>query len=336
MPLTSDLGLRVLDGQKSIHRSRSPNHSDICDGLSCDYPLLPGGSSPSDFEAWLTSLAEPQPYLFGPENDRRRALFDELAGLIDIQIKFAEAQVMCGSEPPEWLVSLVTAWHKHQASVVTFNYDTIVEATFDFIRVPDPTQDEKFPITHLQLGPSLVPNWAVMYGGLRLPPADTFDYIKLHGSTHWYWDDTTRASDSIVQVGLRSGWNQPEPFYSSEELAFRAPGKAAMIVPPTTAKSAYFDNPMIRLLWRMAYQATLAADRVFVLGYSLPIADLLVRTMIGDAIRNGRRKSVWIVNPDETVAQHFAEFETELVDTHSGDGFKGMVHFVEEYLSLTN
>ena len=108
-----------------------------------------------------------------------------------------------------------------------------------------------------------------------------------------------------------------------------------MIVPPTTAKSAYFDNPMIRLLWRMAYQATLAADRVFVLGYSLPIADLLVRTMFGDAIRNGRPKSIWIVNPDGAVAERFAEFEADVILTHCGDDFKGMGRFVEDYLSVS-
>ena len=218
MPLTSDLGLRVLDGQRSIHRSRTPNHSDICDGLSCDYPLLRGGRFPNDFEAWLTSLAEPQPYLFGPEDDRRKALFEELAGLIDLQIKFAEAQVMCGSEPPEWLVSLVTAWHTSQTRVVTFNYDTIIEATFDLPSSTRSHSGQEASDHASPAGPSLVPNWAVMYGGLRLPPAKTFDYIKLHGSTHWYWDETTRASDSIVQVGLRSGWKTPEPFYSSEEL----------------------------------------------------------------------------------------------------------------------
>jgi hypothetical protein len=334
MPLTADLGLRVLDGQKSIHRSRATSHSDVCDGLSCDYPLLAGGRHPDDFEAWLTSLAEPQPYLFGPENDRRKALFEELAGLIDVQIKFAEAQVLSGSEPPAWLTSLVDVWHRSKANVLTFNYDTIIEATLDFIRIPDPTQKNEHPITHLQLGPSLIPNWGVMYGGLRLRPAETFDYIKLHGSTHWYWDETTKASDSIVQVGLRSGWVQPDPLYSSEELEFRAPGKAAMIVPPTTAKSVYMGNPIIRLLWRMAYRAMLAADRIFVLGYSMPPGDLLVRTMIGDSIVNGRQKSIWIVNPTEAVAGRFEGFDAEVITTHCGEGFRGIDAFVQEYLSV--
>jgi hypothetical protein len=336
MPLTADLGLRVLDQQRSIHRSRTSHHSDICDGLSCDHPLLPGGANPPESEAWLSSLAEPQPYLYGPENDRRRALFEELAGIIDLEIKFAEHQAMSGSEPPDWLVSLIAAWHEQRAAVVTFNYDTLVEATFDHMRIPDPRHHEDHPMKHQQLGPSIIPNWAAMYGGLRLPPADSFRYVKLHGSTHWYWDETTRAADSIVQVGLRSGWQQPEAAYSSEDLAFRAPGKVAMIVPPTTAKSVYLDNPIIRLLWRTAYQALMSADRLFVLGYSLPAADLLVRSMLDDAVMSGRGREIWIVNLDGEVVQKFVDFGVDLIETHSGNSFSGMAAFVDEYTSSTN
>ncbi len=80
MPITNELGNRVIGQQQSIHASKTTSHSSICDGLSCDWPVLPREFPDIDFEGWLSELGEPQPYLFGPENDRRRALFDELAG----------------------------------------------------------------------------------------------------------------------------------------------------------------------------------------------------------------------------------------------------------------
>jgi hypothetical protein len=334
MPTVNELGLAVLRTQRSIHGSKTQIHSDQCDGLSCDFPVLPPGvACPDDFESWLSSLAEPQPYLHGPENDRRRAIFDELAGVIDIRIKQAENQAMSGVEPPEWLTNLIITWHSWRANVITFNYDTIVEATVDWVRLANPQGTNGEAITHHHVGPSIVPNWAPMWTGPRLAPAQTFNYFKLHGSTHWRWDEMTRAADSIVQVGLRSGWNRGIA-YSTDELDFRAPGKVPLIVPPTTGKSIYLDNPIIRYLWRTAHQRLMEADRVFVIGYSLPPGDLLVRSMLDDALRVREGTSIWIVNPDGSVAERFAKFGREVIATYCGDGYTDMEAFGLQYLEM--
>src|SRR5262245_19044366 len=128
----------------------------------------------------------------------------------------------------------------------------------------------------------------------------TFQYRKLHGSTNWHWDETTRAADSIVDIGLEHVWRESEPRYPPDEHESRAPGKVPMIVPPMTSKSGYFDNPVIRDLWRGAFEALRGARRVFVIGYSMPPGDSLVRSMMNDAIQPGQE--FWIVNPSGTVA----------------------------------
>ena len=300
MPGTDELGRRVIDQQTSIHRARPRDHSSICDGLSCDAPILPADRSGLDFEQLLSQLAEPQPYLLRPENMQRSALFEQLSGLIELQINFAVHQSLSGQSVPEWLAKLVTLWHAERSSVITFNYDTIVEATFDALSLQNGESER--PLMHYQLGPTPLPVTGSFYGGSsRAEPADTMSLIKLHGSTNWYWDESSRTADSIVQIALRSKWSDSEPAYSTGSE--KAPGKVPLIVPPTMGKSTFFANPVVTELWHDAYLALMGAERVFVLGYSLPLTDLLVRSMLDSSMIG--EKDIWIVNPDGTIADRF-------------------------------
>lgn len=180
MPLTYELGLRSIDQVKSADGARVPQdqHSTRCDGLSCDglSPLPTFVSQALDFEEWSSTLAESQPFHLPPENARRQALFSELTGAIAWVIDTAVAMTVQGHPPPDWLERLVMNWHYRQTQVVTFNYDTLIEATLDYLLIAlDPNNpNSRDTVNHVNLGPAIIPNWAVMYGGLRLREADTF------------------------------------------------------------------------------------------------------------------------------------------------------------------
>jgi hypothetical protein len=121
----------------------------------------------------------------------------------------------------------------------------------------------------------------------------------------------------MVDVGQFLGWNYPQhvkPLYG------RAPGKVPVIVPPTLSKSGFFNNPIIRQIWRGAYEAIRNTDRVFVIGYSLPEGDLLVRSLLTEATRDGRDRQFVVVNPDaaivkrlSSVVQNVEQFEASNV-----------------------
>jgi hypothetical protein len=306
MPSTNELGRRVLEVQELIHDSRvDSRHSNICDGLSCDWPVIESTVLVGqNFEEWLSTLAESQPYLLSPENDRRHALFTELTGVIATQIDSAVGVVTSTWDAPEWLLRLVRLWHHAEADVVTFNYDTLVESAVERAAIPHP-DDPKRQLAHVNVGPSVLPWWdAGGYTGLRHRAAKTFRYFKLHGSTDWFWDEVTRTADSMVEIGLRHMWGEDVPRYDDEERTHRAPGKVPMIVPPTTTKTGYFDNPVIRHLWHGAYRALQAADNVFVIGYSVPPADTLVRWMLASSLSDA---AVWVVNPAGEVGNRVAE-----------------------------
>ena len=69
------------------------------------------------------------------------------------------------------------------------------------------------------------------------------------------------------------------------------------MVPPLATKSVYYGNPLTRQLWQDAYDALRSASRITLVGYSLPVADVVVAGMLRSAI-SGQHVQLEIVNRD--------------------------------------
>lgn len=74
-----------------------------------------------------------------------------------------------------------------------------------------------------------------------------------------------------------------------------------MIIPPIADKSMTVQNTTIRSQWLTAAKWLHNAGRVFILGYSLPATDLMVRFWLTEAAD----KDIIVVNCDEQVRTHF-------------------------------
>lgn len=328
MPTTDELGAQAIELLRSIHRASPRTHSSTCDGISCDHPMLVNGKPPGgSFEVWLSRLAEPQPYRFEHENAIASSLYEQLANAVADTILRA-TQRCCDRQPATeaaWFGPLLTAWHQRRADVVTFNYDTLVEARFDALQIVDgPSMSRSFD--HRDLGPQLLPEAGVLDGGSVGPIPSSFNYMKLHGSVHWYWDPMTKSADSMVDVGLPARWphNPNDQSWQPEELV---PGRRPVIVPPTTSKTAFFNNPVIRHLWRKAFEAVRAADRLILIGYSLPTYDLLVGSLLDDAARQRGGIAAMVVDlTPEPVATRLAGLGYHVTATFSDIG-----EFVDSY-----
>lgn len=335
MPTTDGLGGTVLAHQRGIHGSQSEVHSSNCDSISCRGNTLVNGTWPApNFEVWLSRLAEDQPYLYEPDNYERRALYERLAALV-AQVIDTTAGWAMRSDPPVWFMELVRRWMHDGASVVTLNYDTFVESMVEHLacgRDKEPTAQ----LYSVPIRPRLIPlnpHLVEPVGSPTMNARKGFDpggleLFKLHGSTRWYWDDQTRSTDSMVDIGQGSGWYLNR---SAEADGRKVPGKAPVIVPPTTTKSRFFANGIIRELWRGAYEALRCADRVFVLGYSLPPADLVVQSLLTEAFAV-KSPEVFVVNIEPTIADNFAH-----LGVHRNTEFcfreDPIPTFVERYLS---
>ena len=132
-----------------------------------------------NIELWITYLSQGQPWLTDSEN-----LYNQhLAGLIREQIAdiIGNAQTDAESQSPEWLKRLIKSWHQQQATVITLNYDTLIEKTTREIVISEDNLDKIIPV---QIYPPYFANirsrsGAGLWGTNKIA---TFSLMKLHGS----------------------------------------------------------------------------------------------------------------------------------------------------------
>lgn len=108
-PLVDELGELVRDK--------------VPDALISDPPKFVGGS----FERWLSRIVEPQPDLNDAANLGNARDFEVVTTAIHEIMVNIEAEVF-RKKIPWWLLRFAGLLHAERATVVTFNYDTVIEA----------------------------------------------------------------------------------------------------------------------------------------------------------------------------------------------------------------
>jgi len=242
------------------------------------------------FEAWLSRLAEPQPDLRDDENLHNQAWFVRLTEILREVLVRRQNEVMA-SAPPWWLRRLIGVAHQARLTVISFNYDTLLEAACNACVVWDWVNSTWVGSTDLVQNLPPVP---VLAGTFATPPADTFRLFKLHGSVDCWWVDGDATGATIVR-SPGGPWRQPGP--GDHARAGALAGRTPFVVPPAAAKSHFYRNPVTRELWQQAAAALQAADSVALIGYSWPVTDLVTSGMFADRLR-GRDVTVEVVNPN--------------------------------------
>ncbi len=243
------------------------------------------------FEAWLSRLAEPQPDLLDHENQSNHGLFLHVTDNIHTIVAQCQLEVLAG-QPDWWLQRLVGLMHTGHSDVITFNYDTLIEHTVEYLH---PGQWPVGDIAHAFRLVRDVPPFYRPPGFIRASSADTFRLLKLHGSLDTFWVPGDSSGATIQRWELPGGWGDPQGV-DEDRRRQALPGRSPFIVPPAAAKSAFYNNPVTRELWRSAAEALRAADRVALIGYSLPPTDLVTSGMLIDAL-SGTDTLVDVVNP---------------------------------------
>lgn len=299
MPLTFEVGRRIME-QLSVDEESLPLLT-TAERSAAERGLVPY----DDLEVWLSSLAAPQPYHSRRERFRRAALFDTVAARVADEIRRCEAEAK-QDEPPEWLRVLASSLHFARSSVITFNYDTLLEATIGWLNLwgPDPTDATNFNRVqpHSLVGdlPPAMPVNGRRYSDLY---AESFRLHKLHGSTTWFGRQT--GSDDLYSIirddRMIRGWAQL-PTKQTPPIA----GLENIIVPPIADKSQLYNNSTIATIWADAATALRNASTVALLGYSLPSTDYSAVALLGENVPP--EASVVIVNPDhEPIANRVAK-----------------------------
>jgi hypothetical protein len=256
--------------------------------------LIAGRIPFDNLELWLSSLAERQPYMIGSDSLRNRALFEDITQLLVLLVADAESNV---AQSPGWLRRLLRLWHRRQSTVITFNYDTIVESTAVQLGFPSADGD----IVSSILGQ--LPRLAIPLQVNELPVS--FHLLKLHGSLDWYWNPDDQSGESLCRL--------PTDNYDAQARAAVA-GKRPFIVPPLVTKASFYSLGLLRELWRNAAMALQRAESVTVIGYSVPLSDLATAAMLAEA---GRSYGWHIVNPEAaSVSERLSHLRVDVLEAH--------------------
>jgi hypothetical protein len=210
------------------------------------------------------------------------------------------------AEPiPQWLWDLCQVWHERRITLITFNYDTLIARAAAAVGLYD--WESRQGVTPDDVIDRLPP-WSpgpARVGGRAIP--DTMRLKKLHGSVAWYAvpGDFTGAT-----LARRSVFGWENHALDPDELRREFPGREPFIVPPASAKSGFYRNPVLRQLWQDAGTALSQANEVHLVGYSLPPADLVTRGMLLDRTSATAQWTVTDIHPervaDELSALGFA------------------------------
>ena len=262
---------------------------------------VPGVGTPiaKDFEAWLNYLVSTPPWLSDPDRLRNRAAFFDVAAAIHQAL--TEAQLRTTNDPRrEWLQKLVMHWQENSASVITLNYDILVELAWltEYQQSRHVAQD----LYSVAITPIETRTGAVK-GYTPEPEGQGMRLLKLHGSlTWWYSGDGSPPGDPVYDQGAQGPW---EYFSRQDHHRQYVIDKAPMIVPPTAVKSEYYGNQIIRSLWVQAAEALRDADEIVIMGCSLPPSDLLFRSMLATEVKAGA--AIVPVNLREDVANELEQ-----------------------------
>ena len=229
-------------------------------------------------ELWMTYLAQSQPWLDEVANRYNQAVAVQIREHIrrfvdDRTWRSMTPTAILSDHPstkPQWLNSLIQQWHDNRATVISLNYDTLIERaslTLSDGNAPDSIHLRNMYPPYF----SNMANRATLVVGPN--PMDTFRYFKLHGSVNWHYSGRDDFFGETIYHSHVSPWGQNMVEYERDSLE-SAGDKTPLIIPPVTEKTTYFNNETVRRLWRDASLALSNATRVFVIGYSLPLSDL--------------------------------------------------------------
>ena len=292
------------------------------------------GANGDDVEALLGYLAEDQPWQNDAVNLRNRgALADVLLFLANT---LWSAQQMALDEPmPEVLQSLIRRWHADRTKVITFNYDTLVEAALN-----DLATELGLPRNYAHPGlstldlPELSERHAKHGFSFGRPMGDTFALLKLHGSLNWlYSGEHGGYGDVMYESGQVGSWHSRNST-SLQGILDAAPGLEVALLPPTPTKFGMMANGMLRALWQRAANAIITAERIIVIGYSVPQSDRVVRGMLSVMAMPSdlmKREIIPVNISTDIVAVCRAIFrDCEVVEDYCGDHL-ALDRFVADY-----
>ncbi len=302
----------------------------ICATIKDLPPNLTRGTS---FEDWLSRLAEPQPDQSIESNLLRQSHFHSIVRTMAAELEAAQDKSI-SLRLPAWLYQFITVAHFWQSTLISFNYDTLIEHTTPGCQLQMRNPVQIPPTIPLSSGDA-IGQMPPLPNGPSRAPFPSFRLLKLHGSLAWSWDfgDTTgltiarmpidneeELANTIVKTSsgvfgdARAMIAEP-PEDAMSRKARLLPNRTHFIAPPSGPKSSYYQNPFMAQLWKNARLALENADEVYFVGYSMPRADATARGLLRESLRPNA-KIIVVNTAPELIVQQIDEWGLKVDGVH--------------------
>jgi hypothetical protein len=313
MPLLQDLAERIRE--KFQPRNRIP-------------PAV-AAMMQENFAHALSYLEQAKPWVTEADNLRLRALFLDISNAIahDLDETVKGAAETLGRDPPAWLSRLLRHWHEHRCTVLTLNYDTLIETAAAQL------DGGGVRIQAADIYPPLLTDAGLRSGGPQAERrGESFRLLKLHGSTNWYYSGRTSAHGEPIYFvpPPLPGRDDDNGRREHEQRLKAVADKYPFLVPPIYDKSPLLTHETIRALWFEAGEALKLSRRVVCMGYSLPESDLTMQHFLRTTCRDDA--CIAVVNQSD---QAIGNFERLFRGTHvrvepCANGKNCIADFVED------
>ncbi len=212
-------------------------------------------------------------------------------------------------------------------SLLTLNYDEVLDyALYDLSPKSqdgslshDSMLDRSYFLlqdTHLIDG-----DWPTLYHGEK----GLGLYLKLHGSISWLYCPNPSCGNHQQFFPARVDWKiKPQ---KGEPCSRCGSSLEIVIVPPSVSKS-FSRFPKLGFLWRLAYEELVQADRIVLIGMSIPESDFNLRWLFRETSRRrGKPVGLEIVNKDPNVIK---KAESLFPKVSSVEGFLDLGSYVKQ------
>jgi len=268
-----------------------------------------------DIERLMTRLHGGMPYDYSHEANKE---IDLLLKEIKMAFRRRLDEAKSGKKHENELNKFAQYCVDNCISCITFNYDDVLDqALWEYKKIAIP-----HPGIHQYWHPDGGYGFFCKPSHTCIRTVDVYKdrsvplLLKLHGSVNWrirLGYPRPYTSDAIVHdeswyppaLGNHLPIDHNVDFESIEDHLEVEP----FIVPPVLIKSDLVEQPILRLVWSLAYKELWEAKQVTFAGYSLPITDLASSFLFNEALRKLEHRNIRIVNlaKDEARRQEIRE-----------------------------
>lgn len=287
------------------------------------------GSVQPDFELAMTFLSQRHPWLTEDDYLANKSLSLKIAKAIGDTIEGRTDSII--KRPcPRWLKRIVHLMHAWRSSIITLNYDTLLESAFSLIHTGEKlTGISTYAREYLDATALYPINFRNEKSSAGL--FSTSELLKLHGSTNWLYSGRTSFLGESFELIPVESWSDQNPQNSiarSRHWRYKT-SRQPLIVPPVADKIGHFENEDMRHLWAKAATALRQAGRVFCIGYSLPQTDLTMRFLLHGSMSQSRAR-LYIVNKDIGVVERYEMLDTEIETKYIDESGKAIERLCDD------